>query len=275
MTPYYQDEFVTLYHGDCRALLPHLSPVDHAIFDPPYSEYVHAKSRAGSRPLTGSLSGGSFSSRSNFSRTKEFGFEAIDRPTMRLVARECGRLAGRWTLVFSDVESCHRWRAALVRGGLEYVRTGAWVKLGATPQFTGDRPAAGYESITIAHPKGRKQWNGGGSHAIWRDTWEVPIVLNRGAAEERVHTTQKPESLLIQFVDQFTKPGDVILDMFAGSGTTGAAAKRRRRRCILIEAKEAYCDVTARRLESVVPAELFAAVESAKDVPLFSQEAGA
>jgi len=250
MQPYYIDEAVTLYCADCRDVLPTLGPVDHVITDPPYSEHVHGKSRAGSRPLSGSLSGGSFNAPANFSRTNDLGFDALTPEVRAVVAGHLVRVCRRWTLVFSDVESAHLWRAELCPP-LDYCRTGAWVKLGATPQFTGDRPATGFEAITIAHPKRKKRWNGGGSHAVWTHA----IVQNRNgvlsgssATEWRCHTTQKPESLMSELVTLFTDPGDTILDPFAGSGTTLVAAKRLGRKAIGIEISEDYCKVAIQRL---------------------------
>jgi DNA modification methylase len=254
MTPYYDSGGVTIYHGSCLDALPALEVVDHVITDPPYSEHVHTKSRAGARAITGSVAGGSMTAPANFARVKTFGFEAIDRSTMRACAREFARLARRWSLVFSDVESSHRWRAALVRGGSEYVRTGAWVKEGGTPQFTGDRPAVAFEAITITHKPGRKRWNGGGRHALWSH----PIVLNRTRSDPRLHETQKPEPLMRDLILQFTDLGDLVLDAFAGSGTTAAAAKRAGRRCILIESQERYCEISARRCEAVAVDERYA-----------------
>jgi hypothetical protein len=263
MTPFYQDESVRIYFAECADVLPTLGPVDHAIFDPPYSDYVHAKSRAGCRPLTGSESGGSLNSPANFNRAKDLGFEPLDELTRGIVAHWCASHVPRWSMAFSDVESAHLWRDDFVAHGLDYVRTGAWVKLGATPQFTGDRPAAGFEAITICHPKGRKRWNGGGSHAVWsvpivlnrggggsHAVWSVPIVLNRGGGgEARVHTTQKPEGLMSQLVAQFTDPGDTIVDPFMGSGTTLVAAKRLGRRAIGIERNREYCEAAVLRLQ--------------------------
>lgn len=248
MTPYYEQSGVTIYHGDCLAVLPWLlecGTVEHVITDPPYSQYVHSKSRQGSRPLTGSIAGGTLSSPSNFCREKEFGFAAIDEPTRHTVAGAFARIATRWSLVFSDVESTNLWRDDLVEAGLDYVRTGAWVKIGATPQFTGDRPAVGFEAITICHPKGRKRWNGRGKHALW----SFPIVLNRSGTDPRLHTTQKPEPLMRELVRLFTDINETILDPFMGSGTTLAAAKRLGRRAIGIELEEKYCEIAAQRLQ--------------------------
>jgi hypothetical protein len=74
-TPFYQDEAVCIYHGDCLEVFTAgvLPKVDHAIFDPPYSDYVHAKSRAGARVLAAD------GHKASFSRAANFGFEALKR----------------------------------------------------------------------------------------------------------------------------------------------------------------------------------------------------
>ncbi len=267
MTPYYSDDSVTLYHGDCLDILPHLDLVDHVVTDPPYSAYVHSKSRQGCRPLSGSLQGGSFSSPANFSRAKDFGFDALNELARALCAGEFARITRRWVLAFSDVESSHLWRNDLVARGMDYCRTGAWVKINATPQFTGDRPATGFEAITICHPTGRKRWNGGGSHAVWTHT----IVLNRSGDDPRLHTTQKPLGLMVELVNLFTDEGETILDPFAGSGTTGVAAKLNGRKAILIERDEKYCEVAAKRLRECEPGRLFDKIAKAKPQSLLEK----
>lgn len=240
MRPYYEDGAVTLHHGRCEDVLPSLDAVDHVITDPPYSEKVHASVRSGkmSEADNGARGG------ADVRRKVALGFDHLTPELRQLCAQEFARLARRWVLVFSDVESDHLWRFDLEAAGLDYVRTGAWVKVGATPQFSGDRPATGFEAITICHPKGRKRWNGGGRHAVWT----VPIVLDRGGKTPRLHTTQKPEPLMRALVDQFTDPGDVILDAFGGSGTTAIAAAYLGRKTILIEENEARAEVCANRL---------------------------
>lgn len=228
---YYVDEAVCLIQGDCLDVLPTLAQVDHVITDPPYSNHVHGKQRRGGAHRGAVVSSG-----------RELGFVALTAELRRAVAMEMGQKASRWSLAFSDVESASDWRCDMEAAGLEYVRTGAWVKLGATPQFTGDRPAPGFEVITIGHPAGKKRWNGGGSHAVWTHP-----ILN-GSTVPRDHTTQKPESLMRELVTLFTDPGETILDPFAGSGTTLVAAKRLGRKAIGIELNPAYCDVIVSRL---------------------------
>jgi len=206
MRPYYQDSSVTIYLGDCLAVMPTLERVDHVITDPPYSEYVHAKVRRAT-PLP--------DDHGIYGRAREIGFVSLTDEFRRGSADHFARLASRWSLVFSDIESCHLWRADLQATGLDYVRTGLWHKLGSTPQFTGDRPATAFETITIVHPPGRKRWNGGGRHGWWdfgqldaELVWGVPIAINRSGMDPRLHTTQKPLSLMKAIIEDFTSGGD-------------------------------------------------------------------
>lgn len=237
----------TVVEGDCRDLFPLLpnDSVASVIADTPYSEHVHSKSRAGARVLHGGPS--SVTSRANISRKADLGFDALTPDLRAACAVEFARVARRWTLAFSDVESVHLWERDLVAAGLDHVRVGAWVKLGGTPQFTGDRPGVGFEAIEIAHRTGRKRWNGGGHPGLWSH----PIVHDRGAktanSEPRTNETQKPLALLVELVGLFSDPGDLILDPTCGSATTGAASIRLKRRYIGCETRpEQVADARAR-----------------------------
>jgi len=240
MKPYYEDDLVTLYHGDCLEVMASLVSVDHVITDPPYSEHVHGSARR--RKITYRDRGARYGADTR--RKVDLGFRHLTPGLRAACASEFARLASRWVLAFSDTESSHLWREDLEEAGLDYVRTGAWIKVGSTPQFSGDRPAAGFEAITICHPKGRKHWNGGGKHAVW----SVPIVLDRGGKGERLHTTQKPMQLMSALVDLFTDPAETVLDPFSGSGTTLVAAKSLGRKAIGVELEERYAEIAARRL---------------------------
>lgn len=236
LSAYYEDAAVTLYHGDCREILPQLEAVDHVITDPPYSEHTHRKQWVGAALTKG---------RARFSGPglkTELGFPSLDADTRRLIATESARLVRRWVAVFSDIEGCDLWRVDLTASGLEYVRTCVWVKPDAAPQFTGDRPGSGAEVFTLAHQPGRKRWSGGGRHGVFSH------MVNNYGRTDRQHPTAKPETLMSELVTLFTDAGDLILDPFGGSGTTAVAAKRLGRRCILIDREEKYCEVAAKRL---------------------------
>lgn len=270
VTPYYEDEAVMVYHGDCLDLLPVTVAVDHVITDPPYSRWTHEKQRTGATlpDARGSAVSGRRAQASSLSRCRDLGFDALTAPMAFWCARQFEERVRRWVLVFTDAENQRLWQRACERAELQHVRVGAWVKRGGTPQFTGDRPGTGFEAIEIAHPRGRKQWNGGGRPAIW----EQPIVLNRGGGDPRLHTTQKPLQLMVDLIRDFTDEGETILDPFAGSGTTGVAAKLNGRKAILIEKSEQYCEVAAKRLRETHPGELFDKVARAKPQSLLTED---
>ena len=91
-----------------------------------------------------------------------------------------------------------------------------------------------------------------------RSDWVFPICNGgerlKGADGKKVHPTQKPEALLHRVLMSSTKPGDVVLDPFFGTGTTGAVAKRLGRHFVGIEREQDYIDAASSRIESVVPA---------------------
>lgn len=91
-----------------------------------------------------------------------------------------------------------------------------------------------------------------------RSDWLIPICSGnerlRGDNGTKAHPTQKPEALLHRVIVSSTKPGDVILDPFFGSGTTGAVAKRLGRRFIGIERELRYAKAAERRIGTVQPA---------------------
>lgn len=150
-------------------------------------------------------------------------------------------------MVFSDYEDAHYWREDFLSFRMHAVRIMTWVAVAGAPQFTGDRPSAGAQAIVLAHRASGKRWNGGGKAGVY----VYPVVTNsNGHRGDRVHTTQKPVELMMALVADFTDPNDVILDPFAGSGTTGVACLRLGRRCILIEQKPEYAATCIERLRA-------------------------
>lgn len=136
-----------------------------------------------------------------------------------------------------------RWAESLKAGGAVVRRIGVWIKPDAMPQFTGDRPGMGYESLVFAHAKGRSKWNGGGRVGVFTHCKND----GPGAAP---HPTTKPLALMLELVELFTDPGDLVLDPYAGSGTTGVACLRLGRRFIGIERDEKFAAVALERLEA-------------------------
>lgn len=227
-------------HGDALELMRGMAKgsVDVILTDPPYSHHVQATIRDAA-----SLAPACPADRS---RRRGFDFEQLEPEACDAYAAEFARLARRWVLVFCNVEIVHWWIGALTAHGLDYVRTGAWVKLDAPPQFRGDRPGAGFECVVIAHPKGRKRWNGGGRAGVWSH----PIAIDRSGREPRLHPAQKPLPLVAELLTLFSDPGDTVLDPFAGSGTTGHACLLTGRRFVGVEGEARHHATALKRLEA-------------------------
>lgn len=216
-----------IIHGDCLEVMRGIERVDHVITDPPYSKYTHDKTRGAGVAV----------------ELEAIGFDALSSELRDGCSSAFHRLCARWCLVWTDAEGITPWVSDLERAGLQHIRVGAWVKQGMAPQFSGDRPGTGFEACVIAHPKGRKRWNGGGHSAVWNH-W----VASRSGDGEKHHTTQKPISLMLELVELFTDPGDLVLDPFCGSGTTGVACIRLGRRFIGIEKDAKYAQMAHDRL---------------------------
>jgi modification methylase len=89
-----------------------------------------------------------------------------------------------------------------------------------------------------------------------RSDWVLPICAGQERLKRngtKAHPTQKPEALLYRVLLSCTKPGDVVVDPFFGTGTTGAVAKRLGRRWIGIERENAYIEVAQERIDAALP----------------------
>lgn len=225
MTVYYEDELVTLYHGDCREVLASLDDksVDAVITDPPYTNRTHSNART---PDSAGVTA----------------FASITDTDLENLVSEMGRISRGWVISTLDYHHAVAFDA-VPPSGLKVQRIGVWVKTNPTPQLTGDRPAQGWEAIAYMHRADtRSRWNGGGSHG----NYVTPIPPPEG------HPTAKPLGMVSDWVRRFTNPGDLILDPFAGSGTTLRAAIDNDRRAIGVELEERYCEIAARRLSQGV-----------------------
>lgn len=119
------------------------------------------------------------------------------------------------------------------------MRLGVWHKPNSAPQFTGDRPGTGWEAVAILHREGKKHWNGGGHHAVWACNIEYGD-----------HPTQKPLPLLMDWVRKFSDEGEIVLDPFMGSGTTGVACAKLGRKFIGIEQRPDYFATACERIHA-------------------------
>lgn len=191
--------------------------IDHVCTDPPYAEYVHGIGSATKHhaDLRYRDEGADF----DFAH-----FTAEDRQRF---AEQVVRVTRSWALIFTDFESVGAWVEALQAAGAKKHSTMVWTKSNAAPKFAGNGPAQAAEAIVTAWcGKGGSRWNAGGAQGHYHYPFET---------RDRRHRTQKPLPLLRQLLIDFTEPGDLVLDPFAGGGSTLIAAAQLHRRYLGFE----------------------------------------
>lgn len=215
--PYYSDGSCTIYHADCRDILPLLEPVDLVLTDPPYGIGADAamKKKAGTKPGVALATKRDYGA-SNWDK------EPIDDDTLLLVLGAGSRL-----IVFGGNYYTH-----LMKPGPCWL---VWDK--ENTGYFADCELA-WTNLPQAARLRRHRWNG----------------MIRKGQEQRWHPTQKPLDLLKWCIAQADKHGEnkTILDPFMGSGTTLRAAKDLDRKAIGIELEEKYCEIAAKRLAQEV-----------------------
>lgn len=184
-------------HGNCLELIKQLPDncVDHIITDPPFDEHVHKTH-------------GHRNTRNGFRNSEAIPFEPI---TDYEFASEFIRIARRWVILKCSLEQLGEYKNA---AGTAWKRSGIWVKPNGIPQFTGDRPGQGSEGLAFFH-KDKSEWNSNGKHATY--------THNKPPNHARWHATEMPVPLCEELISDFCRPGEVILDPFAGSAAIGHA----------------------------------------------------
>lgn len=215
--PYYQDDRVTLYHGDCREVLPDLPPMDLVLTDPPYGiNYVsNAGVGKGTKPITNDGA----------------------RLSLRLYRSVFPLLKAEHILWFTRWDA---WPDVWVEMGQWFPMRGMLIWDKGTPGM-GDLHHWGlsYEMIASA---GSGRISGGRDGSILRHNGVPPGV--------RIHPTEKPVSLLSYLITKLE--AQTVLDPFAGSGSTLVAAKSLGRKAVGVEFDERYCEAIAKRLDQGV-----------------------
>lgn len=239
-TPTYQDDRATVYQGESLAVLASLptGSCDALVTDPPYSSGgmtrgdraadVHSK-----YVQTDSVSGNELAAFSGDSRDQRaYAYWSA------LWLNECRRVVrpGGVALVFTD------WRQ--LPSTTDAFQAGGWVWRGVVPWYKpGARPQAGRFTAACEYVV----WGSNGPLAVDYDVAPLPGFYQAPPPRDREHITQKPLEVMRQLV-RIVPEGGVILDPFAGSGTTGVAAMIEGRRFIGIEEVPHFTDVTARRV---------------------------
>ena len=242
--------------GDCVELMSELpeGSVDMIFADPPYNlQLEHELLRPNQTRVAGV----------DDDWDKFDGFAAYDDFTRawmgaaRRVLRADGSL---WV-----IGSYHNiFRVGAILQDLEYwiLNDVVWRKTNPMPNFRGRRFTNAHETLLwcAKHAQARHTFNHAAMKALngdlqMRSDWTLPLCTGaerlRDADGAKAHPTQKPEALLYRVILAATQPGDLILDPFFGTGTTGAVAKRLGRRCIGIEREAGYAALARARLDRI------------------------
>ncbi len=245
--------------GDCLAELARLpdQSIDLVFADPPYNLQLAGSLTRPDQSLVDAVDDAwdQFES-----------FEAYDRFT-RAWLGECRRvLKPNGTLfVIGSYHNIFRVGTALQDLGFWILNDIVWRKANPMPNFRGRRFTNAHETlIWAARDQNAKKYTfhyealkAGNEDLQARSDWYLPLCTGaerlKDEAGDKLHPTQKPESLLARVLLSASNPGDVVLDPFFGTGTTGAVAKKLGRHFIGLEREEAYATAALARIAAVEP----------------------
>jgi len=191
-------------------------------------------------------------------------FAAYDSFTRAWLAEARRILKDDGTLwVIGSYHNIFRVGAAVQDEGYWILNDIVWRKSNPMPNFKGTRFTNAHETLIWAAKSetARYTFNYRAMKTLndelqMRSDWVLPICAGQERLKRngvKAHPTQKPEALLYRILLACTKPGDVVLDPFFGTGTTGAVARRLGRRWIGIEREQTYVDVAHERIAAALP----------------------
>ena len=211
-------EGVTLHLADCRDMLPTLPRADAIVTDPPYG-IGYVKGTSGNNPPG-----------------RRGAHNAVLRRSIDPVAGDDCDFDPAPFLGFADVIL---WGASHYAQRLPHGRWLVWDKLGAMDSFDS------FSDIEVAWHNRR------GAERLFRHMWKG-ICQDSEKDAKREHPTQKPVALMRWCIGQLPGDGQIIIDPFCGSGTTGVAAVNMGRRFIGIEIEPSYFDIARRRISEAL-----------------------
>ena len=216
----------TLYHGDCREVLPEIASVDAVIADPPYSERTHAGHDQGSR-----------SGRDDSSR-ECLGYKAMNPELAKFFAAEYSRICTGWIVWMTDHTLAPTIMAALKKQGRYVFAPLPFFAPGRSVRLSGDGPSSWTDWIVVARTKAQMKWG----------TLPGGYVAGPGW-NDRERMGGKPTLLMDALVSDYSRPGYTVLDTHMGAGTTGVSCVNAGRKFIGCEIDGAAFDIACRRIE--------------------------
>ena len=258
-----------ILQGDCIEVLESLpeKSVDLIFADPPYNLQLQQELYRPNMTRVDAV---------NDSWDQFDNFQAYDHFSRRWLAAARRLLKDTGTIwVIGSYHNIYRVGSIMQDLGFWFLNDVVWVKSNPMPNFRGVRFTNAHEtmlwagkqkgsSYTFNH-QAMKAFN---DEKQMRSDWLLATCVGHERLKvdgKKAHSTQKPESLLYRVILASSNPGDVVLDPFFGTGTTGAVAKKLHRRWIGIEREQKYIDLAMERLDAIEPAPFDAEVFDVRD----------
>src|SRR4051795_13328304 len=261
--------------GDCVAEMARLpaASVDLVFADPPYNLQLQGDLKRPDDSKVDAVDNdwdkfASFSAYDDFTRAWLIAARRVMKPSATI-----------W--VIGSYHNIFRVGAILQDLGFWVLNDVMWRKTNPMPNFRGRRFTNAHETlIWAAREPGAKGYTfnyealkAGNEDIQVRSDWTIPLCTGeeriKGRDGKKIHPTQKPEALLARVILSSSRPGDLILDPFSGTGTTGATAKRLGRPFFGIERDSAYAAAAETRISAVkpLPEASLAPFMTARDAP--------
>ena len=247
----------TIIEGDCVPAMTDLpsASIDLIFADPPYNLQLGTTLR---RPEGGRVNGVDDA----WDRFASFAdYDAFTRAWLAQARRLLKPDGALW--VIGSYHNIFRLGAALQDLGFWLLNDVVWLKTNPMPNFLGKRFTNAHETLIWAarSEASRPAFNYHAMKALnddqqMRSDWTIPVCGGRErlrTGKIKAHPTQKPEALLHRVLIATTRPGDVVLDPFFGTGTTGAVARLLGRRFVGIEREPGYVQLARDRIATILP----------------------
>src|ERR1700737_1490889 len=261
--------------GDCVAQMAALpaASIDLVFADPPYNLQLKGDLKRPDDSRVDAVDDdwdkfASFSAYDDFTRAWLLACRRVMKPAGTL-----------W--VIGSYHNIYRVGAILQDLGFWILNDVVWRKSNPMPNFRGRRFTNAHETLIWAtrgadargYTFNYEALKAGNDDVQVRSDWTIPLCTGeerlRMPDGKKLHPTQKPEALLARIILAASRPGDLVLDPFLGSGTTGAVAKRLNRRFIGIEREKAYARAAQARIAATeaLPEPALAAFVTAREAP--------
>lgn len=237
MKPYYEDDLVTLFHGDVMELLPVMPKADAIITDPPYAE----------TSLDWDVWPEGWPSIAAQVSDQMWCFGSFRMFMERYPELACWRMAQDVIWEKHNGSNCSSDRFRRVHELAVHFYKGDWQALYHDPQYTYDA-----EAKRVTRKRSPAHWGqiGESSYATKEGGPRLmrSVIYAKSCHGYAVNETQKPEDVIAPLVMYSVPPEGLVIDCFAGSGTTLAVARKTGRKAIGIEKRESQCEKIVERL---------------------------